>query len=560
MEKSLLCGHSIIAACSRSPKDIKCKTRCPKIHPSCRHQCSNLCGEPCEPNSCPIKTNKTLLCGHKSVIKCSESLLEVKCESKCTDQLPCGHNCSGTCHKCFQGTLHYPCQQKCKRDYICGHLCTKNCSELCGICEKKCDYKCCEALCDRKCGQPCFECKNKCSLGCKHSRCERICSDPCDRLPCDFPCEKILECEHPCIGICGEACLKVCKVCEPENETFEVFFGFEDEENARFYALECGHVFERIGLDKYMGLGDEEVKDIDKAVQFKTCPKCKRWIMRSSRYQEQIKKTFNDISKVKGRLVKESTVSINEFKVLERKVDELLRNDQNLNFWKKIKKELEVIIYPKKNDTPIIMQTYYNFLYLIEFHPEYDKLIEFLYKNPHECLEFHLQVKVLGNYYLLNYEVDVNNEQWEKIRQKLSTLTLFAKLRSLCITSPQAKPQSLAYIQEIIKRKFSLNYSLIEQFTEFLESNKITREEQIKVIKALNLSSGHIFTCPNGHFYAIGECGGAMEVSRCPECNSQIGGSNHLLVAGNRHSGILDGSNYAAFSDQANMHIGGNLI
>lgn len=28
--------------------------------------------------------------------------------------------------------------------------------------------------------------------------------------------------------------------------------------------------------------------------------------------------------------------------------------------------------------------------------------------------------------------------------------------------------------------------------------------------------AGHFFTCPNGHPYAIGECGGAMETSRCP--------------------------------------------
>ncbi len=46
-------------------------------------------------------------------------------------------------------------------------------------------------------------------------------------------------------------------------------------------------------------------------------------------------------------------------------------------------------------------------------------------------------------------------------------------------------------------------------------------------MKATDLGRGHWNKCPNGHYYAIGECGGAMEVSRCPDCSAQIGGSNH---------------------------------
>ena len=45
------------------------------------------------------------------------------------------------------------------------------------------------------------------------------------------------------------------------------------------------------------------------------------------------------------------------------------------------------------------------------------------------------------------------------------------------------------------------------------------------IIKAMGLSRGHWYECPNGHVYAIGECGGAMEESKCPECNAKIGGT-----------------------------------
>ena len=38
------------------------------------------------------------------------------------------------------------------------------------------------------------------------------------------------------------------------------------------------------------------------------------------------------------------------------------------------------------------------------------------------------------------------------------------------------------------------------------------------------------FTCPNGHPFAIGQCGGAMQRSTCPECGEEIGGEDHNLT------------------------------
>ena len=43
-------------------------------------------------------------------------------------------------------------------------------------------------------------------------------------------------------------------------------------------------------------------------------------------------------------------------------------------------------------------------------------------------------------------------------------------------------------------------------------------------MKAVGLSGGHWFECKNGHSYVIGECGGAMQKSKCPECKEEIGG------------------------------------
>lgn len=34
----------------------------------------------------------------------------------------------------------------------------------------------------------------------------------------------------------------------------------------------------------------------------------------------------------------------------------------------------------------------------------------------------------------------------------------------------------------------------------------------------------------SGHYYNIGECGGAMQRGKCPECNEVIGGEQHRHV------------------------------
>lgn len=43
----------------------------------------------------------------------------------------------------------------------------------------------------------------------------------------------------------------------------------------------------------------------------------------------------------------------------------------------------------------------------------------------------------------------------------------------------------------------------------------------------------HFYYCPNAYMYTIGECGGAMVESTCPECGATIGGTSHNLAAGN---------------------------
>lgn len=72
----------------------------------------------------------------------------------------------------------------------------------------------------------------------------------------------------------------------------------------------------------------------------------------------------------------------------------------------------------------------------------------------------------------------------------------------------------------------------------------ITVEEQADILSALIKASpdlqnrgymgqGHVYRCPNGHPYVIGDCGGAVTEANCFECGVRIGGSQHRVRSDN---------------------------
>ncbi|GMG01573.1 unnamed protein product [Aspergillus oryzae var. brunneus] len=63
----------------------------------------------------------------------------------------------------------------------------------------------------------------------------------------------------------------------------------------------------------------------------------------------------------------------------------------------------------------------------------------------------------------------------------------------------------------------------------------VTSEERMAVVAAMAgefRGTGHWYRCENNHPFTIGECGGAMEISTCPECGARVGGQGHRTVAG----------------------------
>ncbi|KAJ5232691.1 hypothetical protein N7468_005647 [Penicillium chermesinum] len=71
----------------------------------------------------------------------------------------------------------------------------------------------------------------------------------------------------------------------------------------------------------------------------------------------------------------------------------------------------------------------------------------------------------------------------------------------------------------------------------------VSNEERLAVLKAMAREfrgTGHWYYCENGHPFTIGECGMAMQLSRCPECGAPVGGQNHQSAHGVVHARDLE--------------------
>ncbi|KAG8185044.1 hypothetical protein JTE90_017065 [Oedothorax gibbosus] len=294
----ITCGHTIDVKCCEKYGYIDCTHFCDRYLP-CGHKCINWCREPCV-RKCVKKVNvSSKLCGHNVLVECIDSgnveLLVKMCQEPCIEKLSCGHVCQGTCSKCYRGRIHVTCSQICKRILVCGHECESSCSSSCPPCKRPCENKCLHRKCLKLCGEPCDKCSEPCEWSCAHKKCNRACGEQCDRTACDEPCLKLLKCEHPCIGFCGEPCPAECKICD-KDKIEAIYFSSQVKIESRFITLEdCNHIFELSDINQWMNHEIEEVREI----QMKTCPKCKVIIRRNVRFGNIVKSCIEDIEEVK---------------------------------------------------------------------------------------------------------------------------------------------------------------------------------------------------------------------------------------------------------------------
>lgn len=126
----------------------------------------------------------------------------------------------------------------------------------------------------------------KCKWRCEHLQCTMRCSEKCYRELCKHPNPGLVpSCGHSSIGVCGEKMPTLCRVCN-KDQVEKIFFGKEDEEDARFIELEdCKHIIEVSALLRWMKSALESNSDepdpIKNCVQMKRCPQCKEIICKT---------------------------------------------------------------------------------------------------------------------------------------------------------------------------------------------------------------------------------------------------------------------------------------
>ena len=562
-----LCQHTVKLQCHQDPNKTPCTRQCTKTLP-CGHLCQGLCSQTCT-SKCLVRVTKTLPCGHIATVPCYMKPEKVECHVKCEQLLKCDHKCKGTCSICYQGRLHTQCQARCNRALVCGHICTFPCIAECPPCQLKCKNYCTHSKCQNKCYKPCTPCAEPCQWRCEHLRCTRKCGQECNRPPCDEPCPKYLCCGHPCIGLCGEKCPKLCRVCNKVKVT-EVFFGMEDEEDARFVQLEdCKHIFEYTGLDRWMKDSDD---DGPSEIKLKECPRCKTLIRRSLRYSNQIKRVHNNFEEIKK--IQLSTTHNNLVSKLSDTVEKV-RNCEP------VKASLLSIIKIISDPAPLFphhLNAIENQLNMLPAIASVHTTLANLAVRCKVCrfgncvvsIEVLQQdAKCLQGFITQNSLFD---QQLDDIKSEIGRLESMSRMCDLyfklIVNKSKPSPRDKADLYALAEHVYCSGAGgitkhsddttqqvtqLIARFNKQYKVGGLTEAERTEIVKAIGLSKGHWFKCPNGHFYCIGDCGGAMVEAKCPDCDAKIGGTRHTLLDTNRLAPEMDGAQYAAWSEGANM-------
>jgi len=351
------CKHTQEVSCYKSAEKVVCNQPCERTL-ACDHTCIKLCGEVCTSVCTVLISNVFLKCSHTVSLLCFEMedpreyqskkdmlmgiyysnsvsftthTLEatdqqyrtkhpITCKSVCNSELSCGHKCDQICSICTSTGKHTVCSSSCgKKLPLCSHRCSGICGKPCQVCWLDCLHSCRHDRCSHPCRQPCKPCDKPCDWKCSHQECNLTCSEPCTRPVCNIPCPVILECKHACMGLCGERCLDICIICNP-NEFEEIEKNLPEcviQNATRYIQLRpCFHVFPVDYLDN---LVDKTSNMSAEGFQTIRCP------------LDSCRKEVNDCPRYNARMKRLSSSQMNaKYKITQK----IVRNEDALLDWK----------------------------------------------------------------------------------------------------------------------------------------------------------------------------------------------------------------------------------
>ncbi|XP_022092094.1 NFX1-type zinc finger-containing protein 1-like isoform X2 [Acanthaster planci] len=311
------CDHIISVRCPTDVRSFSCTKNCERVLP-CGHRCPNKCIDPCPGSAifksnrfkrsknyrqragprerCEVTVTKARACGHSfKTMPCwkAEQAAKMPCKEPCRAELRCGHACTGNCHDCQQGSRHKPCTKNCTKQLLCGHMCGFECSK---ICSQDC----------RKCSDDHRQTKSRDSAAspspsCKHN----ITHHHLKTKTCIRPCDRKLQCKHPCIGVCNEPCPPYCSVCSKKSVRSNLPKGSPIRPRDLYiYLPNCKHLCEMRTLDRMFTTVKNTLEKDYFLIRPVPCPKCKEPIRHCSRYNgilQTVTKSVNTARQICAR-------------------------------------------------------------------------------------------------------------------------------------------------------------------------------------------------------------------------------------------------------------------
>ena len=588
----LPCGHvTPLAKCFQcEDSDSRARIKCPVADvllymPGCGHEVRVSCAVsrlPISERRCPAKCSAQLECGHLCGQSChackTKGYHRKRCQLICERILFCGHRCGSRCHA---GEPCPPCSQACAQQ--CWHSrCPKPCNEVCPTCVETCVWECeHQGWCDLPCGAPCsrLPCNKRCSklLPCGH-QCPTVCGEPC---PGPAFCQQ-----------CGRHGSQI-----PDMITMDSYADANLDADPAC-VLPCGHIFTVSTLDGIMELKEyyihtEPSQDSSGVAwirprglsqvpmsQPKSCPLCKQVIHSVRRY---------------GRVLNHMALRVSERKFglwVECQLEHLshMPNDGDdklvrlANLYQQIasgtptmrlyvvlrgQEQMEV---PRPPSRPLLEAAvqYGQAVLAVEGNKTYSQ------RGKDEYIIMYRITQLLTNWMRLVYlqflylcgltvsdaeqiledamaTADAGGYTSKGCELRLLLVALrFKHEPDFSIRKQRGLQPGLLAMCDWILRQATHGAVSEEQRTRARELKSriavpISAEEIRAVLSAMGSGDpggynygggwdGHWFECPNGHPYFIGECGGAMQQSRCPECGAAVGGASHRLAEGNRQA------------------------
>ena len=338
---------------------------------------------------------------------------------------------------------------------------------------------------------------------------------------------------------------------------------------------DCGHTIEVDGLDHWMQMKD------DKEIRTKGCPRCKTITRTCLRYGDVLKANYEDVVLVKKKL-QSSIESVQTFaQRMKTKLSLVVRSSDELgdvaaaaatdNSGNTFKQFLRAMIdnvankiEPRKRlDGALIYSSLdADDRHLIQVKVAVmDRILEVLKEavvpaaaavnpTPQRPMIAELQaelftrsLKLLSS---LNDRRRLTDSEYQAFMSEITRLS-YVRVYYTLKNSPFFSSHSLvgdenAGIENLLMKNVKILTDadrrrlkeLMEKMAKKLQTGlRMNEKERQEIVKALGLAQGHWFKCRNGHFYAVGECGGAIQESKCNECGARIGGGNHGLLADN---------------------------